>query len=362
MRKLGISLYPKKETLEKDFEYLENAAKNGFTRLFTCMQSAKGEREELIDIYSKVIKKAHELGFEVSVDTVPSTFEAFGVTPRNIKPFADMGIDIIRFDSSFGLYDDIAIINNPYGIKVELNGSLLTGVETLIENGANRSRILICHNFYPQRYTGLDFSIFENLNKRWNGLYLNTAAFVSSNNVNTVGPWPVSAGLPTCEIHRDLPIDIQVRHMIATNQINDILIGNAYATDEELEMIGKIDLTKTTIGIVVEENISELEQKIIFDLPQGRRMDCSSLIIRSAGTRFACKNSSIPAREYNEEYFHHGDVVIVNDNLSPYRGELQVILKDIKNDGDRNLVGHIKKEEMLILDSIKLGQRFSFIK
>ena len=46
-------------------------------------------------------------------------------------------------------------------------------------------------------------------------------------------------------------------------------------------------------------------------------------------------------------------VVVVNDNLGHYRGEVEVILKDIPNDGERNLVGKIPKEEFLILDRME---------
>ena len=42
--------------------------------------------------------------------------------------------------------------------------------------------------------------------------------------------------------------------------------------------------------------------------------------------------------------FHRGDVVVLNDNLGHYRGEAEVILKDIPNDGQRNLVGGLSRE------------------
>ena len=361
MEKLGISIYPIKETLEKDIAYIEKAAHNGFTRLFTCLQSAKGEKDELIHMYTDLIYKAHDLGFEVSADTSPYTFHKFGATPMDVKVFHEMGIDIIRLDTSFGLFGDLAIINNPYGIKVEMNGSMITGVEALLENGADSSRILICHNFYPQRYTGLDIADFVNLNDRWKKLNLRTAAFISSNNTNTIGPWPVSDGLPTCEVHRDLPIDIQLRHMVALKQVDDILIGNVYASDEELALLSKVDLSKPTLKIMLEDNLFESEKEIVFNHVHNRRMDCSSYMIRSSFTRIAYKEVSIPPRIHKKDYFTKGDVVIVNDNLSHYRGELQVVLRDMKNDGVRNYVGRIKEEEFVILDSIKPGQSFSFI-
>ena len=58
---------------------------------------------------------------------------------------------------------------------------------------------------------------------------------------------------------------------------------------------------------------------------------------------------------------HGGDVVIVNDNLKHYRGELQIVLKDMEADGQRNLLGRIADEEIMILDHIKAKDVFTFM-
>ena len=41
---------------------------------------------------------------------------------------------------------------------------------------------------------------------------------------------------------------------------------------------------------------------------------------------------------------------------------LQICLKDMENDGQRNLVGHLNEDEMQLLDYITPGTYFSFIK
>ena len=37
-----------------------------------------------------------------------------------------------------------------------------------------------------------------------------------------------------------MPIDLQLRHILATKNVTDILIGNAYATEEEFKAIRKV--------------------------------------------------------------------------------------------------------------------------
>lgn len=364
MHKLGISIYPEHSTEEKDFAYMELAAKYGFTRIFTCLLSVDKPKEAIIEEFSRFISKAHELGFTVAADTNPEVFKHLGATPLDLKLFADMGLDIIRLDGNFSDYLDRLITCNPYGIKIEFNGSNDVSVDHLIRHGADPHNIIICHNFYPERYSGLSWKTFMNFNKKWKSLGLHNAAFVSSNNDNTFGPWPVYAGLCTVEADRGLPIGLQVRHLLACEMIDDILIGNAYATEAELKVMSEIDMTQTTIGIQLTEGLSEEERKVIFDYHHAGRTDASDYYIRSSLPRTDFRKTAIPVRKYSEPLFHRGDVVVVNDNLTHYRGELEIILQDIPNDGERNFVGRIPEAEMIILDLMeeKPDHFFGFIK
>ena len=69
MRKLGISIYPEHSTPEKDLAYMKLASKLGFSRIFTCLLSVEENKEDLIKNFTSFIKKAHNLDFEVAVDT-----------------------------------------------------------------------------------------------------------------------------------------------------------------------------------------------------------------------------------------------------------------------------------------------------
>lgn len=363
MRRLGISIYPEHSTKEKDFAYMEKAAKHGFTRIFTCLLSVTKPKEEMIEEFKEYMDKAHSLGFEVAVDTNPTVFDHLGASARDLKPFADMHVDIVRLDMSFGAMLDVMTTQNPYGLKIEFNGSTRSdNVVGMLNIGARRDQMLICHNFYPQRYTALDFDLFMDMSQDWRDLGFTTAAFVSSNNDNTYGPWEVYAGLPTCEIHRGLPIDTQARHLFSTGLIDDVIIGNAYATDEELEALGTINLNATEVKIELEEGVTEEEMKAVFENAHANRGDYPSQMIRSSFTRFLYKETEIPHRKTDKPMFTRGDVCVINDNLKHYRGEVQIILEDIPNDGERNLIGRVKEEELMILDQLKGWQKFYLIK
>lgn len=383
MHKLGISVYPDKSPRDEVYAYMEKAAKLGYSRIFTCFLSIpEDQRETYLVEFKEFMAKAHELGFEVAADTNPEVFNLIGATPDNLKPFADLGLDIIRMDGNFGTQGDIQLTRNQYGIKIEFNASMDMGVELLINKGGNKDQMTMCHNFFPERYSGLDFDLFMEYNAYWKELNLHTAAFVSSNNEDTIGPWQVFCGLPTVEIMRGLPIDLQARYLFATGDVDDILIGNYPASDEELEALSKVNLQAIELRVNEAEGISDNEKEIMYEYaPHWDRYDHSTFMLRSSMPRVWFKekksvqdasiasgmerkidSQSIPYRDPGKKVFTRGDILVVNDNLAHYRGELEIVLTEIPNDGERNLVATIKPEELMLLDFIKPGQHFKILK
>lgn len=361
MHRLGISIYPHHSTKEKDDQYMQLAAKVGFTRVFTCLLSADKDAEAIVHEFSDLCTRAHQYGLSVSVDTNPQVFKKLGASPLDLKIFKQMGVDIIRMDGHFSDIEDIALTVNPYNIKIEFNGSQYLNLDRMIEKGANPHNMTICHNFYPMRYSGLSEERFTFFNSKTKDLKLKNAAFVSSNEQNTFGPWPVYEGLPTLEICRDKSIDWQTRYLFATREIDDVLIGNAYASEAELKAMADVDPNKVTLKIELEDQISEVEKTIVFDCLHFRRSDSSDILIRTIDSRIKYHDTSIPVRKSSKPMLEVGDVVVVNDNLAHYRAELQVILKPIANTGDRNVVGHLNEDEMKLVSMIAYENFFGFI-
>ena len=353
MRQLGISVYPEHSTQEKDFAYMELAAKYGFTRIFTCLLSASSDADTIRREFGAFLRRAHELGFTVAADTNPEVFRNLGARPDDLSIFHELGLDILRLDGHFDDLQDVLITRNPYGIKIEFNGSSDADVERLIRHGADKRNILICHNFYPERYSGLSQQTFDRFNANWNRLGLTTAAFVSSQQPKTFGPWEVYQGLPTLEADRTLPIDAQVRHMIACEVIDDILIGNAYASEEELRAMAAVKRTHTTIRMEPVRSLTETEQAVVFGCRHSGRNDASAYFIRSSFPRLQCRERPIPVVECAQKTFRRGDVLVVNDALAHYRGEVEIVLTEIENDGQRNLVGRIADTDLRILDEME---------
>ncbi len=350
------------------------------------MFSVEGTKEEIISYFKNFTKIAHKYNMEVSGDCNGDFFKKMEATETDLSVFKEMGIDTIRMDFSFNDKRDAVLINNKDGIKIEMSTAFINIIEAAIANGADTHNLFTCHNFYPEKYTAPSLEAINQLNNYWHSKGIPVAIFISSLAEGSHGPWPVSDGLPTIEEHRNWPIEVQLKHCLALDNIDEILIGNAFASEKEFEAIDKVmkeafihiplnpsfgsmadfiphgDIKRIPFSIKLEEGITDLEKEILFQFSTHSDMgDCLNYMLRSRWTRVIYKGKSIPVRPCNKTHYTRGDVVIVNDNLAHYRAEIQIVLKDIPVDGQRNLLGHISEEEICFLDSIKGGDVFSFM-
>jgi len=360
MGRLGISIYPEHSTPDKDKAYLTMAANYGFSRVFTCLLSVNKEVEEIKKEFKEVTEHANGLGFEVIVDVAPNVFKNLNISYDDLSFFKDIGAAGFRLDEGFGGSLEAKMSYNPEGLKVELNASNPGYyINNIMTYQPDKSKLLTCHNFYPQKYSGLSFKIFQQTGENIRSLGLPIAAFVSSQNIGTYGPWPVNEGLCTLEIHRDLPIDAQARHLFATGLVDDVIIANCYPSEEELQRLSKINPALLTMGIKLEDGLSDVEKEIIFEFKNSVRADMSDYMARSTMPRIVYGDSSIPVG--NTRDLKRGDVVIVNDEYNRYKGELHVILKDMPNDGRKNVVGVIPDYEEMLLEYLIPNTKFTFI-
>lgn len=361
MPRLGVAIYPEHSTKEKDMEYLTLAAKYGFKRVFTCLLSVEGKNiDEIKAEFKEIIGHANSLGMEVILDVAPPIFSKLGITYENLSFFSELGAAGIRLDEGFDGAKEAFMTYNPFNLKIEINASMGTKyMDNVLSYKANKDNIIACHNFYPQMYTGLSFKHFEKCSKSLKELGLKVAAFVSSQNENTYGPWPVNEGLCTLEEHRFLPAHVAARHLFATGFIDDVIIANAYAAEEELKELSRVNPAKLTFKIELASKVSNVEKEIIFNFPHFVRGDMSEYMARSTMCRIAYKDADIPP--HNTENLKRGDVIIINNGYGRYKGELHIILKDMPNDGRKNIVGRIPENEAMLLDYLEPWRAFDII-
>ena len=358
--KFGISIYPEHSEPERDMEYIETAAGYGCRRIFTCLLSARQNREDIIRNYRSRIDRAHRCGMEVILDTAPSVFYALGVSYEDLSFFQELHADGIRLDESFDSLKEALMTYNPQGLKIEINASFGNRYpDNIVSHHPKMEKLTTCFNFYPQRYTGIGYGHFEKCCRDIRALNIPVAAFISSREPETFGPWSVNEGLCTLEMHRDLPADVAARHLAATGLVDSIIFGNCYASEEELRLVTAADPDVLTFRVETEGRLSSAERRILYEYPHFVRGDMSEYMARSTQPRVVFADQDIPPG--NTRNMRRGDVVILNEGYGRYKGELHIVLKEMPNDGRKNVVGHIPENEMILLDYICPWRRFGFL-
>ena len=358
MKKLGISIYPEKASLEENINYLNLACQYGFKRVFTCLLSVAGNREMIMNNFYTVISHANSLGMEVMVDVSPRIFGELGISYNDLSFFNNLKVWGIRLDMGFSGSEESLMTFNDYGLKIEINMSNNTHyIDTIMDYMPNKENIIGSHNFYPHNYSGLSISHFKICTQNFKKYGLETAAFINSKDSN-FGPWPVNDGLCTLEYHRNMPIDIQAMELFSEG-IDTVIIANCFPSEEELKTLGK--LNKNLIEFKVAEYIAdldEIETSILFDTLHFNRGDVSDNLIRSTQSRVKYKGKEFILK--NPIDIKKGDIIIESSLYGHYAGELQIAKSSMINSGKSSVIGRIDEEYIYLLDKIRPWEKFKF--
>lgn len=358
MSRLGLSLYPEKSTFDEDINYLKLGQQLGYQRLFmSFLQLALGDVEQSILRFKETVKQARLLGYDITVDVHPYVFEYLKIKPDDLSYFHQLDIQVIRLDAGFSGKEEAMMTHNPYGIKVELNMSQYNHhLEKIMDYHPNTNHLTGSHNFFPQRFTGLPLHHFIKCNQHFKQYHLQTAAFIHSQS-GKVGPWPVQEGMCTLEIHRDKCIEAQVLEMKLLGDIDDLIVADMNVSKEELTRCAEVFYShELLIKVDINEDINDLERKILFDHIHHYREDINDYAIRSTRLRRVYQECKLPMHHTKD--IKRGDILILNEDYGQYKAEMQIALKDRVGDPRINVVGHVHIDYISVLDLLKPGQNF----
>ncbi|MGL4394637.1 MAG: DUF871 domain-containing protein [Brevinema sp.] len=357
----GISIYPFHADLKQNLEYIEKAAHYGFTRAFTCLLSVDTDRkDEIVKEFKTTIEHAEKLGIKVIADVAPNVFSGLGISYDDLSFFNDLGATGIRLDLGFTGNEESMMTFNEYGLKIELNMSQKTHyLDTIMDYKPNTNNLIGSHNFYPHRFTGLSREHFEFCTRQFQQYNLRTAAFVKAPSAH-IGPWPVSEGLCSLEEHRDQALSYQVKDMFVNLGMHTVLISESFASDAELELMGKIDPYLLHLEVELVKDIPAVEKSIVLDELHFHRGDEGEYLLRSTQSRVKHKGKTFPV--FNApKMIKKGDILVESSEYGHYAGELHIAKKDMPNSGRTNVVGKIKDTELGLIDKIGTWQKFKLI-
>ena len=147
--------------------------------------------------------------------------------------------------------------------------------------------------------------------------------------------------------------------MVTMGTIDDILISNCYPSKKEMDALSKVNLSMLNLEVNTVEGLPELYEKVVFGELQMNRGDINANMIRSTQTRVKFKGCNFEVFN-TPDIIHRGDVCVESSLHGHYAGEVQIAKADMENTGMTNVIGHIREEEVFLLDYIRPWQKFCF--
>lgn len=352
---LGFSLYfGLDNSFEENINLLHNAKRFGFTRIFTSFHIPEANYELLKVEVVRFFEIAKNYSMDIITDISPNTFKFLGIKERNLKLLKDFGVKTIRIDFGYLPQEIAEMSNNPYGIKIQLNGSTITReiLEKLERCGMNYDNVDALHNFYPRIGTGISEDLMIEKNCLLNDYGIKVGAFVQSNNRKRS---PLKDGLPTLENHRSKNIRQCANHLFALGN-SSVFIGDSLPSYEELQDLSELRQEAIELRIklcVVDNFINKILNSI-----HTSRIDEARDAIRSHDSRLMLGDNKIIPMNTVDKFI--GDVTIDNFDYGRYMGELQILKTNQIRDARTNVVAKILQEDLYLLKYIKEGKRFYF--
>lgn len=353
--KTGISLYPGLSPMPIDYTALmEKAHDCGITRIFTSLHIPEADTHRLRREVQTIFQKAADLQMDVMADISPETQDILGIDVITPQAFHKAHIHTVRFDYGFDLRK-IALFSTV--MRVQLNASTLTPeyLQTLRHYGARFDHIEGLHNFYPRPYTGLDEAYFVKQNAFLADEGIQVGAFIPSQSGRR---GPLFEGLPTLECHRTSSVSLAARHMLALG-LSFVCIGDSNPSPEEIAALGAVGREEGN-PVVLAMNVHTKDHHL-YDLitsPFTARRDPARDVIRAEESRSYAKGLSIAPDEEECGPRHIGDITVDNDLFGRYKGETQLILRELPPETRTNIVASIIPEERFLLRYITPGRPF----
>lgn len=121
-------------------------------------------------------------------------------------------------------------------------------------------------------------------------------------------------------MHRELPITAQAKHLWTIDLIDDIIIANCFASEEEFKALGELNRDILSFEVELVDNIPEIERKIVLEELHFNRGDVSNYLIRSTQSRVKYKGDEFVP--FNTPDIKRGDILIDTSLYGHYAGEL----------------------------------------
>lgn len=359
----GISVYSCRDQaeLEKAKSYISLAAKLGYCEVFSSLHQPE-HGMEVFDTAAELGRHIQSLSMDFCLDISGKKFMQLMSEQSGRAALKKIPISWLRMDYGFS---DEAIFRAARELNVKgvmCNASVLEAdrIEWLAREVRDGLGITVRahHNFYPRPETGISLGFMCEKSKQYLPYGIEVTACVAA---HSEPRGPLFAGLPTVESQRYMDIAHAALELRATGLVNSILIGDPYASEQELLAVAGV-CRNEPIRLRVEpaDGICEAERQILLSGAHHARPDEAECSIRSQSSReMASFGALIPARAAIERKRY--DITIDNEKYLRYSGELQLLKRDLPVDERVNTVARVCPSDQPLVELIRPGDDFIFV-
>lgn len=354
MGSLGISVFlGMGQSSVENAEYMAMANHYGYRRLFTSLHIPEADNGIFLSEGRALLAKAKQLGFAVTADISPNSWDLLGLKPENLQ---ELGIDTLRADWGFAP-EQLLELTEQSGLQIEINASTITeeALEKMLAYGFSSRSLRAGHNYYPRPETGLSYALFSERSRCLSRRGISIAAFIPGKSCKR---GPIFAGLPTIEAHRQMPTLDAVRQLWTSGRVDTILFGDPLASEEELAAVAALP-RETPKVIELQAKVAasaEFGAGALWALRHTNRLDASVYSVRSQESRGISRSAIVPQAVALPR--RRGDITVDNSLFGRYAGEMQIVLQDLPADARVNVVGRIISEDFCLLECLEPGRCF----
>lgn len=342
---LGFSVYLSADVTEEVKQQITLYRTSGFHGVFTSLNLPEDDPDVLLDRLGELGAKCQDAGLDLTVDVSQKALERLNLSLAHLAEITELGVTRLRIDDGLEMKQ---VAELSHQIPLALNASTLsvTDVDELRENHADFSQIEAWHNFYPRKNTGLDETWFRRRNAWLQSQGFQVTAFAPGNEMRG----PVYAGLPTLESGRNQHPLAAAINLLRLNTTN-VYIGDAGVHLSTLiQFVNYFD--EQIVMLNVQAN-GDVPKYLFSNRLWHQRPDVARDVVRIQEARAVQRPAIYPAETGVRE---RGAITLDNQDAGRYEGELELVKRELPADKTVNVIGHVIKADLDLLDVCGAGQ------
>lgn len=330
----------------------------GIQRAFTSMQIPEEDGDGFKEGILSLFDCCREAGIGIVADVSPAIARRLGLS--SMGDLAQLGVACIRLDYGFS---DIETVELSKMFEISINASTTTAAELdrWGRLGADLTRFIACHNFYPKPYTGLSLEYVGEINAGFRARGINTAAFIPGDDVLR---GPLHEGLPTVEAHRETSKRVvkNALELFELANCNSVYVGDPCLSDAGWRALGMLRQGVVPLHVDFDEGF-----EFLYGTDHRDRMDSSPYVLRSIDSRMdvalrARLASFAKMLKGTDGPRLPGDVLLSLDSFGRYSGELELARMEMRPDRRTAVVGRVSMKDLDLLPLIRRGMSVRFLK